>query len=62
MGDRVLAFTEVRAWTAALGLSWVDFTQHLEELLAAQDAEMTASDTQSDSESRTETNAASESE
>jgi len=35
MGDRALNFIEVRAWCGALGISWVEFTRELDEMLGS---------------------------
>lgn len=34
MGDRALNFIEVRAWCGALEISWVEFTQQVDEALS----------------------------
>jgi len=39
MGDRSLNYVEVRAWCKALDISWLDFTQNVDELLAAVNGE-----------------------
>jgi hypothetical protein len=39
MGDRSLNYVEVRAWCQALDISWLDFTQNVDELLAAASGE-----------------------
>jgi hypothetical protein len=33
MGDRVLNFVEVRDWCRALEISWIEFTQMIDESL-----------------------------
>ena len=48
MGDRTLNFVEVRAWVLAMNLSWVEFTQKVDEALAAQ-GELPASQTDASS-------------
>ena len=36
MGDRALNFVEVRQWCRALGLSWVEFTRAVDDLLISE--------------------------